>query len=311
MRIVFAGTPVFAATALAALVSAGHEISAVFCQPDRPAGRGQKETIGPVKQLALQYGLPVFQPKNLKDPETLDWIKSDTSQVWVVAAYGLLLPQEVLSSPPLGCLNIHASLLPRWRGAAPIHRAIQAGDQKTGVGIMQMEAGLDTGPLLLEETVDILPNDTTQTLHDRLAHIGAQAIIKALDQIHALAPAARPQSIQGVKYASKIQKEEAWLDWRNSAEDLERQIRAFTPSPGARFRFNNEMIKVGEASLNDTNELSQPPQPGRVLSYHPDLLVMTGKGALSLKRLQRPGGKMLSVHDFLAGCTIPVGTILD
>jgi methionyl-tRNA formyltransferase len=312
MRLVFAGTPAFAATALEAILAAGHEVSAVFCQPDRPAGRGQKQMPGPVKQLAQKHGLPLFQPTNLKAPEILEWIKNDTSQVWVVAAYGLILPLEILSSPPLGCLNIHASLLPRWRGAAPIHRAIQAGDQKTGVAIMQMEAGLDTGPILLEESIVIEPRDTTETLHNRLADLGAQIILKALDRVEDVIQQARQQSVDGVLYAAKIQKEEAWLDWMSPAVVLERQIRAFTPSPGARFRFKEEMIKVGEAFVLDSpTYLPQTAQPGYVLNSQEDLQILTGAGVLRITRLQRPGGRMLPVQDFLAGCSVPVGSKLD
>jgi methionyl-tRNA formyltransferase len=312
MRLVFAGTPVFAAKALESILAAGHEVSAVFCQPDRPAGRGQKHVPGPVKQVAQKHSLLLFQPASLKAPEILDWIKNDTSLVWVVAAYGLLLPKEILSTPLFGCLNIHASLLPRWRGAAPIHRAIQAGDQTTGVGIMQMEVGLDTGPIVLEQTINIEERDTTETLHNRLADLGAQTILKALDHLEELLPNARKQSSEGVLYAAKIQKEEAWLDWMRPAKDLERQIRAFTPSPGARFRFKQEMIKVGEAFVLDPPPpMMQSAQPGYVLNSQEDLQVLTGSGVLRLTRLQRPGGKMLPVQDFLAGCAVPVGSKLD
>jgi methionyl-tRNA formyltransferase len=312
MRLVFAGTPVFAAVILEALLAAGHEVGAVFCQPDRPAGRGQKNQFGPVKQLALKHGLTVFQPSHLKDPELLHWIKNDHSQVWVVAAYGLLLPPEVLAAPKGGCLNIHASLLPRWRGAAPIHRAIEAGDLRTGIGIMQMEAGLDTGPILLEESIDILPRDTTPTLHDRLAALGAKLILSALNQLTELSSGAKQQSSEGVRYAAKISKEEARIDWSRPAHELERQIRAFTPSPGSRFKYREEMIKVGEASLADsTLDISSRPRPGVVIKSNQDLYITTGKGVLSLTQLQRPGGKMLAVQDFLAGCPIPEGSILD
>lgn len=312
MRLVFAGTPVFAATALDALISAGHDISAVFCQPDRPSGRGKKNLHGPVKQLALKQGLPIFQPLTLKDPETLRWIHQDRAQIWVVAAYGLLLPPEVLASPPLGCLNIHASLLPRWRGAAPIQRAIEAGDLRSGVGIMKMEAGLDTGPVLLEESLDILARDTYETLHDKLAELGAKAILHALNHLETLLPMAKPQASEGVLYASKIHKEEAWLNWARPAVELERQIRAFTPSPGARFRFHEEMIKVGEACVVEAPaNLPKDARPGWVLNSQQDLQVLTGEGVLRFSRLQRPGGKMLSIKDFLAGRSLPEGSQLD
>jgi methionyl-tRNA formyltransferase len=209
-------------------------------------------------------------------------------------------------------LNIHASLLPRWRGAAPIHRAIEAGDPKTGVGIMQMESGLDTGPILLEETIDILPRDTTQTLHDRLAELGAQAILKVLDHLQEFRSSAKKQSGEGVLYASKIQKQEALINWTRPAKELERQIRAFTPSPGSRFKYQEEIIKVGEASLTGLPEDGlRGVLPGTVLKSYQDLQIMTGEGVLSFSRLQRPGGKMLSVQDFLAGCPIPEGSKLD
>jgi len=312
MRIVFAGTPVFAAIALKALLEAGHEVSAVFCQPDRPAGRGQKQLFGPVKQVAIEHGLQVFQPTNLKEPDILEWIKSDPSQLWVVAAYGLLLPPDVLSFPPMGCLNIHASLLPRWRGAAPIHRAIQAGDRKTGVAIMQMEEGLDTGPILFEESIEIGPRDTTETLHNRLATLGAQAIVKALENLDSLRLNERKQSSEGVRYAHKIKKEEARINWTLPAAELERHIRAFTPSPGARFCYKEEMIKVGEAFVAALPPETPKESPaGLVINNQSDLYVLTGQGVLRFTRLQRPGAKMIAAHDFMAGCPIPVGTKLD
>jgi methionyl-tRNA formyltransferase len=307
MRLVFAGTPAFAATALKSLIAQGHEIVAVFCQPDRPAGRGHKSLPGPVKQVALDHSLPVLQPLTLKDPEVMDWIQQHPSEVWVVAAYGLLLPPEVLAAPRYGCLNIHASLLPRWRGAAPIHRAILAGDTQTGVGIMQMEKGLDTGPIVLQEKLDIHPKETTESLHDRLAELGAKLIAQALDQIEHLLPLAQPQSQEGVIYAAKIQKDEAGLNWAMPAIELERQVRAFYPTPGARFRYRDEMIRVGAA---DQVDLSPPHPatalPGTVLSTHPHLEVATGQGALRLTRLQKPGGRMRPAHEFLQGWPLAV-----
>ncbi|HET7774752.1 MAG TPA: methionyl-tRNA formyltransferase, partial [Azospira sp.] len=230
MKIVFAGTPEFAAQALGALYAAGHEIPLVLTQPDRPAGRGMALQASPVKQLALAQGSEVFQPLTLKETEAQEKLRQVAPDVMVVAAYGLILPQVVLDIPRQGCLNIHASLLPRWRGAAPIHRAILAGDAETGVCIMQMEAGLDTGPVLLSRNLPIDDRDTAQTLHDKLATLGAEAIVEALG---CLPLPAQPQPTAGVTYAAKLEKSESPLDWRRTAAELDRQVRAFTPFPGS------------------------------------------------------------------------------
>ena len=315
MRLIFAGTPEFAQVALAALHAAGHELVLVLTQPDRPAGRGMKLLPSPVKQWALDHNVPVAQPRSLrldgKYPEdaaaarqTLLEAKAD---VMIVAAYGLILPQWVLDLPPKGCLNIHASLLPRWRGAAPIHRAIEAGDTQTGITIMQMDAGLDTGDMLLVLSCTIAPTDTTAVLHDRLADLGGQAIVQALASLDSLPR--QPQPLEGVNYAHKIDKAEAALDWALSAEVLARRIRAFDPFPGM-------TVPLATASGVETLKLWQAvaeaaamtAQPGTVLSADASgVRVACAEGQLCLTQLQRPGGKRLGAADFLRGCPLQPG----
>jgi methionyl-tRNA formyltransferase len=315
MRLIFAGTPEFAQVALAALHAAGHELVLVLTQPDRPAGRGMKLLPSPVKQWALDHNVPVAQPRSLrldgKYPEdaaaarqTLLEAKAD---VMIVAAYGLILPQWVLDLPPKGCLNIHASLLPRWRGAAPIHRAIEAGDTQTGITIMQMDAGLDTGDMLLVLSCTIAPTDTTAVLHDRLADLGGQAIVQALASLDSLPR--QPQPLEGVNYAHKIDKAEAALDWALSAEVLARRIRAFDPFPGM-------TVPLATASGVETLKLWQAvaeaaamtAQPGTVLSADASgVRVACAEGQLCLTQLQRPGGKRLCAADFLRGCPLQPG----
>jgi len=253
MRVIFAGTPEFARSALAALHAAGHDIVGVMTQPDRPAGRGMKLQASAVKQFAQAHQLSVIQPHSLKldgkyPDEALaaqQFIAQAQADVMVVAAYGLILPQWVLDAPPFGCLNIHGSLLPRWRGAAPIHRAIEAGDVETGITIMQMDAGLDTGDMLLKETCAIDLQDTTATLHDALASMGAQMIVKALSQVGQFSPVKQPE--EGVTYAHKIEKSEAALDWTQSADVLARRVRAFDPFPGMSTQLGDEVIKIWQA----------------------------------------------------------------
>ena len=293
MRVVFAGTPEFAAVALAALIEAGHEVVLVLTQPDRPAGRGMKLQASPVKQLALTHGIAVAQPQGLRldgkyaadaaaAKEALLTAKAD---VMIVAAYGLILPQWVLDLPPRGCLNIHASLLPRWRGAAPIHRAIEAGDAETGITIMQMDAGLDTGDMLLIETMPIAADDTTASLHDKLAEQGGRLIVRALNE-----PLTRTvQPAEGITYAHKIEKAESRIDWTQDAAQIERRLRAFDPFPGGLAEFGGEPIKVWRARLNDGQGT-----PGQVLGQGTDgPIVACGQGALELTELQRAGGKRL------------------
>lgn len=300
MKIVFAGTPEFAARALAALYEAGHDIPLVLTQPDRPAGRGMTLQASPVKQLALSRGSEVFQPLTLKDEAAQEKLRLLAPDVMVVAAYGLILPQAVLDIPRHGCLNIHASLLPRWRGAAPIHRAILAGDAESGVCIMQMEAGLDTGPVLLSDSTPITAQDTSQTLHDKLAVQGAQLIVSALQHLP-LPAVAQPEA--GVTYAAKLDKSEAPLDWRRPAAELDRQIRAFTPFPGTTAVLDGAPLKVWAALPR-----SESGVPGTVLAADKHgILVACGSGSLLLTELQKAGGKRLPVAQFLAGHGVSAG----
>ena len=300
MKIVFAGTPEFAARALAALYEAGHDIPLVLTQPDRPAGRGMTLQASPVKQLALSRGSEVFQPLTLKDEAAQEKLRLLAPDVMVVAAYGLILPQAVLDIPRHGCLNIHASLLPRWRGAAPIHRAILAGDAESGVCIMQMQAGLDTGPVLLSDSTPITAQDTSQTLHDKLAVQGAQLIVSALQRLP-LPAVAQPEA--GVTYAAKLDKSEAPLDWRRPAAELDRQIRAFTPFPGTTAVLDGAPLKVWAALPR-----SESGVPGTVLAADKHgILVACGSGSLLLTELQKAGGKRLPVAQFLAGHGVSAG----
>ena len=313
MRIVFAGTPDFAATALQALLAAGHSVPLVLSQPDRPAGRGLKLLPSPVKALALQHGLVVAQPRSLrldgKYPDDAALARAAllaaNADVMVVAAYGLILPQWVLDLPPRGCLNIHASLLPRWRGAAPIHRAIEAGDATTGITLMQMDAGLDTGDMLLRATEPIQPDDSTASLHDRLATLGGQLVVQGL----AAATLTRtPQPVDGVTYAHKIGKAEGAIDWRQPAVLIARRVRAFDPFPGASFVLDGEAVKLWRARLRP--ELAGP--PGQVLAAQGGCLtVACGSGALDLLQLQRPGGRRVDVEAFLQARPGLAGRQLD
>ena len=306
MKIVFAGTPEFAATALQALLDAGHRVPLVLTQPDRPAGRGMQLLPSAVKQLAQEHGLAVYQPDRLKEPASQEPLRAAVADhnvdVLVVAAYGLILPQAVLDLPRLGCINIHASLLPRWRGAAPIQRALAAGDRETGITIMRMDAGLDTGAMLLQRALAIAPDDTAATLHDKLAALGAGLITEALQSIDSLAPIAQPA--EGVTYANKISKAEAPLDWSNSAQQLEYQVRAFNPFPGVSAMLRETPLKIWRAKA-----VSGAGEPGLVLAVGGEgIQVACGAGALCLTELQRPGSKRLSVRDFLHGFPIVPGT---
>ncbi|QKE65132.1 methionyl-tRNA formyltransferase [Aquipseudomonas campi] len=293
MRIVFAGTPEFAAQHLQALLDAGRQIVAVYTQPDRPAGRGQKLAPSPVKQLALQHGIAVYQPQTLRDPAAQAELAALKPDLMVVVAYGLILPQVVLDTPRLGCINSHASLLPRWRGAAPIQRAIQAGDASSGVTVMQMEAGLDTGPMLLKVSTTITAADTGGSLHDRLAQLGSAAVVEAVSKLAAGELHGEVQDDSQATYAHKLNKDEARLDWSRPADELERLIRAFNPWPICHSTLNGEPLKVLAASLGEGAG-----QPGEILAASKDgLTVACGTGALRLTRLQLPGGKPLSFAD--------------
>ena len=316
LRVAFAGTPEFAATALAAIHAAGHVVPLVLTQPDRPAGRGMKLTPSAVKQLALDLGAPVAQPRSLrldgKFPDEAATgraaLEAARPDVLVVAAYGLILPEWVLALPRLGCLNIHGSLLPRWRGAAPIHRAIEAGDAETGITIMQMDAGLDTGDMLLIAREPVAFDDTTGLLHDRLAALGARLVVQALADAAAgaLVPVRQPE--EGVTYAHKIAKAEAAIDWSVPADVIERRVRAFDPFPGATFQAHGETVKLWRAQVE---RLDGPAAPGTVVAADgPRLVVACGDGALALLDVQRPGGKRVAAGQWLQGQPLARGDVL-
>lgn len=293
LRLVFAGTPEFAAEHLKALLDTPHQIVAVYTQPDRPAGRGQKLMPSPVKQLALQHGLPVLQPPTLRDPAAQEELRALAPDLMVVVAYGLILPQVVLDIPRLGCINSHASLLPRWRGAAPIQRAVQAGDAESGVTVMQMEAGLDTGPMLLKVTTPITAGDTGGSLHDRLAQLGPQAVVQAIAGLAAGTLQGEVQDDALATYAHKLNKDEARIDWSRPADELERLVRAFNPWPTCHSTLDGQPLKVLAAEPAEGRG-----QPGQILDASKDgLTVACGEGALRLTRLQLPGGKPLAFAD--------------
>lgn len=318
MKVIFAGTPEFARVALDALLKAGFAVPLVLTQPDRPAGRGMKLQASPVKTLALEHGIAVEQPRSLRlDGKYPDdaararaAIAAAQADVMVVAAYGLILPQWMLDAPPRGCLNIHASLLPRWRGAAPIHRAIEAGDQETGVTIMQMDAGLDTGDMLLREEVTIAPGDTTAMLHDRLAELGGCLIVRALRQLSGPGLPREPQPEQGVTYAHKIDKAESAIDWSLPAVVIGRRVRAFDPFPGASTVLGGENIKIWGCEIDSAQRFLDKPC-GQILSVSDaGILVACGEGALRLTVLQRAGGKRLAAADFVRGFELRPGMVL-
>lgn len=299
MRLVFAGTPDFAAAALNALIAAGHTLVGVYSQPDRPAGRGRKLQPSPVKQVALDHGIPVFQPETLKTPEAQAQLADLDPDVMVVAAYGLILPAAVLDIPGHGCLNIHASLLPRWRGAAPIQRAIAAGDDKTGITIMQMDEGLDTGTMLLKSVTAITDEDTGGSLHDRLAELGGKAIIEALDQLQRGTLAGENQDDNLACYASKLSKTEGHIDWSADAKAIERLVRAFNPWPGTYTDLDDQRIRIHQARARVTNSESPPgtvTQRGRE-----GIDIACGHGTLSVTRVQLPGSRAQSVTDLING----------
>lgn len=322
LRVVFAGTPEFAAAALAAIHEAGFAVPLVLTQPDRPAGRGMKLQASAVKRYAVEHGLPIAQPPSLRRggkfpaeaAAAIDRLRATPHDVMVVAAYGLLLPQEVLDIPPRGCINIHASLLPRWRGAAPIHRALEAGDTETGITLMQMDAGLDTGAMIDVARTTIDPFDTTATLHDKLAAQGARLIVAALEKLERSGVlASTPQPTDGVTYAEKIAKHEAALDWRRSAAALARQVRAFDPFPGGVATLEDgTALKIWSAEPVLTGAGGTIAEPGTIVDVSPDgVLVACGDGALRLTQLQKPGGKRLPAREFLAGAVLTPGERLQ
>jgi methionyl-tRNA formyltransferase len=304
MKLIFAGTPDFAVPALAALIAAGHQIVLVLTQPDRPAGRGMQLKASPVKELALHHGLDIFQPESLKPQEVQDRIDAAGADAMVVAAYGLIIPKSVLDMPRLGCYNVHASLLPRWRGAAPIQRAMLAGDAVTGVTIMQVVPALDAGAMLLKGEVPITEDDTAQGLHDALAQLGGRLMVEALGNLENLDP--EPQDEALVTYAEKLQKAEAPLDWRRPALELSRQVRAFNSFPVAQATMNGETWRIWFARTADGEGV-----PGTLLSTEQGILVACGNGALRIEELQKPGGRRLAWRDFLAGTPLKPGMRFD
>jgi methionyl-tRNA formyltransferase len=303
VRIVFAGTPEFAERALARLLDAKHEVALVLTQPDRPSGRGLRFTQTPVKRLAVARGIEVYQPESLKTPEQTARIAAAAPEAIVVAAYGLILPQALLELAPLGAINIHASLLPRWRGAAPIQRALMAGDGETGITIMQMDSGLDTGPMLLQRAIAIEPADDAGSLHDKLAALGAEMIVEVLAALRRGPMQATPQPAAGVSYAHKLRKEDTVLDWSRSAQALARQVRALRPAPGAVSALGADVVKIWDAEPVDGTGL-----PGQVVAVgDAAITVACGSKALAIRRLQRAGGKPLDADAFLRGRPVAVG----
>ncbi|HEB57372.1 MAG TPA: methionyl-tRNA formyltransferase [Gammaproteobacteria bacterium] len=320
LRLIFAGTPAFAASSLQALLDAGHRIIAVYTQPDRPAGRGRKLQASPVKILAQAQQIPVYQPENFSANSDIETLQQLDADLMVVTAYGLLLPPAVLTAPRLGCINVHASLLPRWRGAAPIQRAILAGDEETGITIMQMNEGLDTGDILLKQACPIENSDTSGSLHDRLAHLGGQALQQALEKLQQgeLSPQHQDNSLS--TYARKLHKQEAMLDWQEDAQALARRVRAFNPWPVAQTRIEDQILRIWAAEpVNDepaNAESSAEPgsaEPGTVLACNKaGIDIATGKGRLRLKQLQPAGKKAMDAPAFLNGYAdlLPVGARL-
>lgn len=298
MKIIFAGTPPFAAVALEALIGAGYEVTLVLTQPDRPSGRGMKAVASPIKLLALQHELTLLQPATLKQPELHALLQAASADMMVVAAYGLILPAPVLCIPRLGCLNIHASLLPRWRGAAPIERAILAGDKETGITIMQMDQGLDTGAILLQRIVPIAYDDTAQTLHDKLAMLGAQCIVEAATNLRQGTLMAFPQNEDAATYAPKLEKDEAEISWRLSAEAARRTVQAFNPRPGAYARISGLPLKIWQASVG----ADIVGAPGEIVATGRNgITVACGQGTLVLEIVQKAGGKKMPAAEFLSG----------
>ena len=312
MRIVFAGTPEFAAVSLAALLEADHQVVAVYTQPDRPAGRGRKAAASPVKQLALTHQLEVRQPQSLRDPEAQQALRDLEPDLMVVAAYGLILPQAVLDIPRLGCINVHASLLPRWRGAAPIQRAIAAGDTETGITIMQMDAGLDTGSMLLKRSTPITPDETGQSLHDRLALLGGLALLDALPGLVDGTLKGEPQDEHQACYAAKLSKDEAHIDWQQPATVIERLVRAFNPWPVTYTQDGEQRVRILQARVSDSNATDV--LPGTVVGRDRDgIEIRCGQDSLVVEQLQLPGARAMSVSDLINGGrpALALGSRLD
>ena len=298
LRIAFAGTPEFARTVLQAVLGSRHCVSGVFTRPDRPRGRGQHLTASPVKEAALAARLPLSQPLSLRDGAGLDELARWRADLLVVVAYGLILPQPLLDAPRLGGINVHASLLPRWRGAAPIERALLAGDATTGVTLMRMEASLDTGPILLQRSVSIGATDTAADLHDELARLGARTLLEGLDALAAGDLRAMSQPAEGVSYAAKIAKSEARIDWRKSALEIERQVRAFNPRPIAETRFEEHQLRILAARVDATRGEPPDPAPGTIVAAGDAMVVQCGEGRLAVTRVQSPGRRAISAREF-------------
>ncbi len=305
MKIIFAGTPEFAVPALAALIEAGHEIVMVLTQPDRPAGRGMKLKASPVKVLAEQHGLAVFQPLTLKDAEVQTRINDTNADVMIVAAYGLIIPTVILNKPRFGCYNIHASILPRWRGAAPIHRSLLAGDTETGVTIMEVVPALDAGAMVSVGVVPITEHDTTQTLHDALSEKGAALMVVAMAELEKNgALSAIPQDESLVTYAHKLEKSEAAIDWQKNAIEISRQVRGFNPFPVAQSVLKGEVCRIWMATAK-----AGKAQPGQIVDVHDGILVGCGEGLLHITELQAPGGKRLNAQAFVQGHQLKIGDV--
>ena len=311
LKIVFAGTPEFAALHLQALINSQHQVVAVYSQPDRPAGRGNKLQASAVKQLALQHNIPVFQPATLKSEEAQSALAALGADLMVVVAYGLLLPKKVLETPKYGCINVHGSLLPKWRGAAPIQRAIWAGDGETGVTIMQMDEGLDTGAMLHTSSIAIENTDTSATLYTKLSMVGPQALLETLNKLSDIQPQIQDNS--QASYAKKLSKEEARIDWQDDAAQLERNVRAFNPWPVSYFELSGQTVKVWQSQLQTVSE-NHAYQPGEIISADKHgVLVKAGKNALLLQNLQFPGKKPMAIADVLNGRSdlFTVGNIIE
>lgn len=303
MKLIFAGTPDFALGALSALLASRHALALVLTQPDRPSGRGLKPHPSPVKRFALDHGIPIAQPTSLKEAQAHNTLCGAGADLMVVVAYGLILPPSALAIPRLGAINIHASLLPRWRGAAPIQRALLAGDRETGVSIMQMEAGLDTGPLLLSESIPIRDEDNARTLHDRLADLGARLVLQALDDLERSAAVPKQQPAEGVTYAAKVDRAEARIDWTRPALEIWRKVRAFNPHPGAVSRLRDEDLKIWQGVPVPHSGI-----PGTVIEAESrGIVVACGEGSLRIEALQRAGGRRLSPKEFLRGHPLVLG----
>lgn len=306
MRIVFMGTPDFAAVSLAKLIAAREEVVAVVTQPDRPRGRGQKLQASSVKVLAQEHGLGVLQPVRVAAPDFLRKLEALQPDLIIVAAFGQKIPQEILSLPPLGCINVHASLLPRWRGAAPIQYAIMAGDEKTGVSIMQMDSGWDTGDLILQQEVPITPTETGGSLHDKLAVLGGELLLEAIAELGEDRAQIKPQPEVGVTYAPKLDREISRIPWERSARELERLLRALDPFPGARTKHGGRPLFLWKGKVREGSDQA----PGTVLASDGEIVVETGEGALAILELQRAGGVRMEAASFLNGYDLPPGTVL-